>query len=128
MATYKCHHFWTIAEVEANLPKILHLVETEGPQGIDAEKSFVITLVEASDKLKPSRKPLGQWLVENMPRGTNLKFQAVVTPVPRYLSSSPPKNERLSPRHQRRLGNDQARAGLTGYRLSDRLKRLCGCL
>ena len=52
-----------------------------------------------------------------------LKFQAVVTPTAPYLSSSLPKNERLSPRRQRRLGNDQARAGLTGYRLSDRPKR-----
>ena len=42
MATDKSFRFCTIAEVEANLPKILHLVETEGPQGIDAEKSFVI--------------------------------------------------------------------------------------
>ena len=74
MATDKSFRFWTIAEVEANLPKILHLVETEGPQGIDAEKPFVITLVEASDKSGPARKPLGQWLVENMPRGTNLEI------------------------------------------------------
>lgn len=37
------------------------------------EKSFVIALTEASDKSEPSRKLLGQWLVENMPRGTNLE-------------------------------------------------------
>lgn len=72
MATDKSLRFWTIAEVEADLPKILHLVETEGPQGIDAEKSFVITLAETSGKPEPPRKPLGQWLVENMPRGTNV--------------------------------------------------------
>ena len=74
MATFKSHRFWTIAEVEANLPKILHLVETEGPQCISAGKSFVITLAEASDKSDPSPTPIGQWLVENMPRGTNLEI------------------------------------------------------
>ena len=90
MATYKSHRFWTIAEVEANLPRILHLVETEGPQGISAGKSFVITIVEASDKSEPSRKPLGQWLVENMPRGTNLEIPSRCDPdraIPFVVSS-----------------------------------------
>ena len=43
-------------------------------KGCDVEKSFIIALAEASGKPKPPRKPLGQWLVENMPRGTNLEI------------------------------------------------------
>ena len=32
------------------------------------------TVAEAKARLSESRKPLGQWLVDNMPRGTNLEI------------------------------------------------------
>lgn len=47
---------WTVAEAKARLSEILRLAEEEGPQRVDAPK------------------PLGRWLVENAPRGTNLEI------------------------------------------------------
>ena len=63
---------WTVAEAKARLPEILRLAEEEGPQQIGRRKSFVV--VSASDwyARRSPRKPMGQWLVENMPRGVNL--------------------------------------------------------
>ena len=45
---------WTVADAQANLPEVLRLAETEEAE--EAEPCM----------------PLGQWLVENAPRGTNL--------------------------------------------------------
>ena len=65
---------WTVAEAKARLSEILRLSEEEGPQRIGTRKSFVVVpeRVWQEREAKP-RKPLGQWLVENTPRGTNLK-------------------------------------------------------
>ncbi len=41
---------WTVAEAKARLSEILRRTKTEGPQ----------------------RKPMGQWLVDHMPRGMHL--------------------------------------------------------
>lgn len=63
---------WTVAEAKARLSEVLRLAEEEGPQHIGKRRPFVV--VPAGDwyaKTQP-RLPLGQWLVENMPRGTNL--------------------------------------------------------
>ena len=66
---------WTVAEAKARLSEILRLLEEEGPQRIGTRKSFVVVpervWLERETKL---RKPLGQWLVENTPRGTNLEI------------------------------------------------------
>ncbi len=66
---------WTVAEAKARLSEILRLSEEEGPQRIGTRKSFVVVPehVWQERETKP-RKPLGQWLVENMPRGTNLEI------------------------------------------------------
>ena len=65
---------WTVAEAKAKLSEILRLAETEGPQRIGARKSFIVVPERVwREHAPPPRKPLGQWLVENMPRGTNLK-------------------------------------------------------
>jgi len=63
---------WTVKEAEARLSEILRLAEEEGPQQIGRRKTFVV--VPAADwyAKRPSRKPMGQWLVDNMPRGVNL--------------------------------------------------------
>lgn len=63
---------WTIAEAKARLSEVLRLAETEGPQHIGRGKSFVV--VSAGDwyARKSPRKPMGQWLVDHMPRDVNL--------------------------------------------------------
>jgi len=63
---------WTVTEAKARLSEILRLAEEEGPQQIGRSKTFVV--VPAADwyAKRPSRKTMGQWLVDNMPRGVNL--------------------------------------------------------
>ena len=63
---------WRVAEAKARLSEVLRLAEEEGPQHIGTRKPFVV--VPAADWYanRPARKPMGQWLVDNMPRGVNL--------------------------------------------------------
>ena len=65
---------WTVAEAQARLPEILRLAAEEGPQRIGAEKSFVIAAEHRQPAPAPERKPMGQWLIENMPRGIDLEI------------------------------------------------------
>ena len=65
---------WTVAEAKAKLSEVLRLAETEGPQRIGARKHFVVVPESVWRALSPERKPLGRWLIENMPRGTNLEI------------------------------------------------------
>ena len=65
---------WTVAEAKARLSEILRLAEEEGPQRIGTRKPFVVMTEKLwQDQTKPPR-PLGQWLVENVPRGTELEI------------------------------------------------------
>ncbi|MYC82732.1 MAG: type II toxin-antitoxin system Phd/YefM family antitoxin [Acidobacteria bacterium] len=63
---------WRVAEAKARLSEVLRLAEEEGPQHIGTRKPFVV--VPAGDwyAKRPPRKPMGQWLVDNIPRGVNL--------------------------------------------------------
>ena len=78
----KTNRPWTVAEAKARLTDILRLAEEEGPQHIGTERSFVIVPAEAwyaqnqpqEQSQQQSRKPMGQWLVENMPRGIDLEL------------------------------------------------------
>ena len=70
----KPHRVWTVAEAKARLSEILRLSEEEGPQRIGARKSFIVVPAHVWDERQSPRKPLGQWLIENMPRGTNLEI------------------------------------------------------
>ncbi len=65
---------WTVAEAKARLSEILRLAETEGPQRIGARRPFVVVPAAAWEEKTPPRKPLGQWLIENMPRGVELEI------------------------------------------------------
>ncbi len=65
---------WTVAEAKAKLSEVLRLAETEGPQRIGARKHFVVVPESVWRAQAPERKPLGRWLIENMPRGTNLEI------------------------------------------------------
>ena len=70
----KPQRVWTVAEAQARLPEILRLAAEEGPQRISAGKSFVIAAERRQPVQAPPRKPMGQWLIENMPRGANLEI------------------------------------------------------
>ena len=70
----KRQHVWTVAEAKARLSEILRLAEIEGPQTIGTRRPFVVVPAEAWYAKSPPRKPLGQWLVENMPRGIELEI------------------------------------------------------
>lgn len=65
---------WTVAEAKAKLSEILRLAETEGPQRIGARKHFIVVPERLWLEHDPPRKPMGQWLIENMPRGANLEI------------------------------------------------------
>ena len=49
---------------------------SEGPQHIGARKSFVVVPAHVWAERETPRQPLGPWLVENTPRGTNLEIPA----------------------------------------------------
>ena len=63
---------WTVAEAKAKLSEILRLAETEGPQRIGVRRSFILAPAELWEAEKPPGKHMGKWLVENMPRGTDI--------------------------------------------------------
>ncbi len=74
MTISKSNRVWTVADAQANLPEVLRLAETEGPQYIGAGKTFVVAPAEPEQDREEPELTLGQWLVENMPRGTNLEI------------------------------------------------------
>ena len=70
----KTQHIWTVAEAKARLSEILRLAAVEGPQTIGTRRPFVVVPAEAWYAKTSSRKPLGRWLVDNMPRGVTLEI------------------------------------------------------
>lgn len=72
MNTSKSQRVWTVAEAKAKLSEILMLAETEGPQRIGVRKPFILIPAKLWQAKESPKKPMGQWLLENMPRGTNL--------------------------------------------------------
>lgn len=68
----KPNRVWTVAEAKARLSEVLRLAEEEGLQRISIRKPFVVVTATVWEEKTRTRKPLGQWLVENVPRGTNL--------------------------------------------------------
>ena len=70
----KTQRVWTVAEAKAKLSEILMLAETEGPQRIGVRKSFVLVPAKLWQSKKPPKKPMGQWLIENMPRGIDIEI------------------------------------------------------
>ena len=73
MSTTEPHRVWTVAEAKARLSEILRLAEEEGPQRIGRRRPFIVVPEKVWRAQSPPRKPLGQWLIENTPRGTNLE-------------------------------------------------------
>ena len=70
----KPRRVWTVAEAKAKLSEIFRLAEEEGPQRIGTRKSFVVVPDLLWRTQPPARKPLGQWLVDHVPRGANLEI------------------------------------------------------
>lgn len=76
------HRTWTLAEAQSQLSEILRLAAEEGPQHIGADRPFVVVPAETwyaqeqppKQSQKQSRKPMGQWLLQNMPRGIDLEL------------------------------------------------------
>ncbi len=64
---------WTVAQAKAKLSEVLRLAESEGPQRIGTRRPFVVVPAAAWEEKEPPAMPLGQWLIENVPRGTNLE-------------------------------------------------------
>ncbi|MCY4026157.1 MAG: type II toxin-antitoxin system prevent-host-death family antitoxin [Acidobacteria bacterium] len=60
---------WTVAEAKARLSEILRRAEEEGPQRIGTRKEFVVVPAHVWDANNEPTQSLGQWLIENMPRG-----------------------------------------------------------
>ena len=67
-------HTWTIAETKARLSEVLRLADEEGPQRIGVKHAFIVVPERVWQERERPRKPLGQWLVENFPRGTELEL------------------------------------------------------
>lgn len=65
---------WTVAEAKARLSEILRLAEEEGPQQIGKRNTFVVVPKREWERRVAPKKPLGQWLVENAPRGIELEL------------------------------------------------------
>ena len=64
------HKTWTISEAKARLSEVLRLAQEEGAQYIGTKKTFVVIPEEEWRQLKAlkePKKPLGAWLIKNMP-------------------------------------------------------------
>ena len=61
-------HVWTVAEAKAKLSELLRRARSDGPQRIGARDHFVVLSGEDWDRISVPRKPLGRWLLEDMPR------------------------------------------------------------
>ena len=72
MTISKSNRVWSVADARANLHEVLRLAEAEGPQYIGAGRTFVVTPAEPEPDREEPKLTLGQWLIENAPRGTNL--------------------------------------------------------
>ena len=68
----KSRRVWTVAQAKARLSEVLRLAEEEGPQHIGVRRPFVVVPAGAWYAKTPTRRPMGKWLVDNMPRGANL--------------------------------------------------------
>lgn len=68
------HRVWSVEEARENLPEILRLAEEDGPQRIGDSKIFTLAPETDHPSEMPESMPLGRWLVENTPRGTNLEI------------------------------------------------------
>ena len=74
MQTSNSQRVWRVAEAKARLSEILRLAQDQGPQRIGTKKTYVIVPEDVWEANQIQRRPLGKWLVENVPRDTNLEI------------------------------------------------------
>ena len=66
----------TIAQAKTRLSNVMRLAEKEGPQHVGKRRPFVVDPAgDRHAKVSP-RRPVGEWLVDNLPRGANLDVAA----------------------------------------------------
>lgn len=65
---------WTVQEAKAKLSEVLRRAREEGPQVIGTTKRCVLVDEAQWRETVAPRKPLGQWLIENTPRGGDLEL------------------------------------------------------
>ena len=66
---------WTVAQAKARLSEILRLAEEEGPQRIGVRSRFVVVPEHMwRDRDQSERIPMGQWIIQNWPRGIELEL------------------------------------------------------
>ena len=65
---------WTVVEAKARLSEILRRAHEQGPQRIGVRRSFVVVSERLWREKNLVREPLGQWLVDNVPRGLSLEI------------------------------------------------------
>lgn len=65
---------WTVSQAKIHLSEVLRRAEEEGPQQIGKRRPFVVVPARQWNENSSSRKPLGKWLVDNVPRGVDLNF------------------------------------------------------
>jgi hypothetical protein len=63
---------WTVAEAKSRLSEILRLASAEGPQRIGTRSTYVLVPEALWKETTRASVPLGQWLVDNLPRGAEL--------------------------------------------------------
>ena len=67
---------WTVQEAKAKLSQVLQRAKAGEPQIIGAlDPCVVVSMAEFADLKKQANVPhLGQWLVENFPRGAEFEL------------------------------------------------------
>ena len=80
MSSLQDHKTRTVAEAKARLSELLRLAREEGPQYIGTKKSVVVLSEEEWLSLKRPKKPLGLWLIENMPTVGELELPERIEP------------------------------------------------
>ncbi len=74
MTESKEERVWTLTEAKVRLSELMRMAESEGPQRIGTQHRYVVVPERTWDEMTRPKKSLGKWLVENMPRGTNLEI------------------------------------------------------
>ena len=65
---------WTVSHAKTHLTEVLRRAEEEGPQQIGKRRPCVVVSAKQWHANNPPHKPMGKWLVDNIPRGINLNF------------------------------------------------------
>ncbi len=71
----KANRVWTVSQAKTHLSEVLRLAEEEGPQHIGKRRPFVVVPARQWYQRNQFRQPMGQWLVNNLPRGVDLNIE-----------------------------------------------------